>query len=236
MKQLLRLALLALLIPPALAGGSEPRPDDLAAGTLAPAVRHSAPSETTEPGSNASLSPSLMIGLFIGSALFSLTLHVALRHHRRSVRQLDRVRKKQHLMTPAEREFHSILEPVVRPYGRISLKVRLADLFEIRPERGRQSAYHLISNQHIDFLVTEHGTSRILCGIELDDRSHQRPDRQKRDAFVNQLFASQDLPLVRIRCARRYDPEVLRETLAGIFGKAHAGLHQGRPSPQKRRP
>ena len=126
-------------------------------------------------------------------------------------------------MTPAERDFLSILESIAPPGCRILIKVRLADLFEVRPERGRQSAFNLISNKHLDFLVTEHGNSRILCGIEIDDRSQPLKDREKRDAFVNQLFASQQLPLVRIPCTRRYDPKVLRDALAGILGQAHTG-------------
>lgn len=219
MKQLLLpLALVALHIHPALAGESERRPEH-----PAPAARLSTASVATEPGSSASISPGLMAGLFVGSALFSLTLHLALRHHRRSVGQLERVRRKEHLMTPAEQEFFAVLEPLVRPYCRISIKVRLADLFEVRPERGRQAAFNLIANKHVDFILTGHETGRILCGIELDDRSQKRADRRKRDAFVDQLFASQDLPLLRIPYAKCQAAEALRETLAGIFGQAHIG-------------
>lgn len=223
-KQLhLRIALLALLIRPALAGGSELQPDDFAAGMLAPAVQLPAPSVATEPGSNVSLSPNLMVGLFVGSALFSLTLHLALRHHRRSIVQLDRVRRKEHLMTPAERDFLAVLEPLVRPVCRISIKARLADLFEIRPERGRRSAFHQVSNKHVDFLLTGHETNRILCGILLDDRSRRNPGHLGRDAFVDQLFASQQIPLFRVPCARRHDAEDLRDILALVLGKVHAG-------------
>ena len=180
MKQLLlRLALLALLIRPALAGEAEQQPDDVSAATTLPPERSiAAPAQlpaaavVTETPSSVALSPHLMAGLFVGSALFSLTLHLALRHHRRSVGQLDLVRKKLHLVTPAERDFLAVLEPLVRPACRISVKVRLADLFEIRPERGRQSSYNLISNQHIDFILTEHGTSRILFFLLMEIPGH----------------------------------------------------------------
>lgn len=221
MKQLVvRLALLALLIHPALAGGSELEPDAFAAVTPGPAVPLPAPPVSSEPGSNVSFSPNLIAGLFVGSALFSLTLHLALRHHRRSVGQLELVRRKVHLMSPAERDFLAVLEPVVRHVCQISIKVRLADLFEIRPERGRQSAYHLISNQHIGFILAERETGHILCGIQLVNLSRPEPGGLKRDTRVDQLFASQQIPLFRIPCARRYDPAALRETLAGILGQA----------------
>lgn len=218
MKQIVvRLALLALLIRPALAGNSDRQPDDFAAGTFASTV------VASEPGSNGSLSPNLMLGLFVGSVLLSLTLHLALRHHRRRVRQLERVRRKEHLMTPAERDFLAVLEPLVRPVCRISIRVRLADLFEIRPERGRQSAFYRISNKHIDFLLTAHDTNRILCGILLDDRSRRRPGSIGSDAFVDRLFASQQIPLVHVPGARCQDSEDLRDILAVVLGKVHAG-------------
>lgn len=214
---LLRLAILALLVRPALAGGSERQPDDSASGTPSATVT------ATEPGSDLALSPNLMSGLFVGSALFSLTLHLALRHHRRSVGQLDRVRRKEHLMTAAERDFLAVLEPLVRSVCHISIKVRLTDLFEIRPERGRQSAYHLVSNHHVGFILNAHETGQIVCGIELLVSSRQLPDGAKRAALVDHLFASQQIPLFRFPGTHRYAPEALRETLTGILGLAPAG-------------
>jgi hypothetical protein len=37
-----------------------------------------------------------------------------------------------------------------------------------------------------------------MLGIELDDLSHQRADRKERDMFVNRLFASTGVPLLRL--------------------------------------
>jgi len=119
-----------------------------------------------------------------------------------------------HLLTAAEQSFFAVLEPIVRPFCSISSKVRLADLFDVRQGRGWQSAFNKISNKHIDFVLTEPGTSRILCAIELDDSSHNRPDRSERDDFVNELFASQGLPLLRVPCAWTYYPPALRDELA----------------------
>jgi hypothetical protein len=48
-----------------------------------------------------------------------------------------------------------------------------------------------------------------LLGIELDDASHQRKDRQERDAFVDQVFAAAGLPLLHIKAARGYQPNEL---------------------------
>lgn len=37
-----------------------------------------------------------------------------------------------------------------------------------------------------------------MLGIELDDNSHQGVERNKRDMFVNGLFASTGIPLLRL--------------------------------------
>jgi hypothetical protein len=52
-----------------------------------------------------------------------------------------------------------------------------------------------------------------LLGIELDDSSHKRQERQERDEFVNQLFAAANLSLARIPAQLRYNTKQLEEML-----------------------
>lgn len=131
---------------------------------------------------------------------------------------IDLIRRKENLMTPAEQAFFAVLEPIVRSSCMVSSKVRLADLFDVRQERGQQAAFNKICSKHIDFVLTDPGSSRILCGIELDDSSHSRPDRIERDTFVNELFAASQLPLMRVPVAWTYYPQALRTELlkAGV--------------------
>jgi hypothetical protein len=56
-----------------------------------------------------------------------------------------------------------------------------------------------------------------LVGLELDDSSHQRADRQTRDAFVDQVFAAAELPLVRIAPQRDYNTRELEAQLSPYF-------------------
>ncbi len=131
---------------------------------------------------------------------------------------IDLMQRKDNLMTPAEQAFFAVLHPIVSSSCMISSKVRLADLFDVRQERGQQAAFNKICSKHIDFVLTDTGTSRILCAIELDDSSHNRPDRVERDNFVNELFAANHLPLMRVPVAWTYYPQALRAELikAGV--------------------
>lgn len=131
---------------------------------------------------------------------------------------IDLMQPKETLMTQAELAFFAVLHPIVNASCMISSKVRLADLFEVRQERGQQAAFNKISSKHIDFVLIESGSSRILCGIELDDSSHKRPDRMDRDDFVNELFATHGMPLLRVPVAWTYNVPGLRSELlkAGV--------------------
>lgn len=126
---------------------------------------------------------------------------------------LDLIQRCENLMTPAELAFFAVLEPLVHSSHRISSKVRLADLFNAAQGPGWQTAFNKISRKHIDFVVTDSATSRILCGIELDDSSHALPDRIERDRFVNEVFARNQLPLLRVPFSWTYYPDGLRAEL-----------------------
>jgi hypothetical protein len=64
---------------------------------------------------------------------------------------------------------------------------------------------------------------RGRAGIELDDALHQRLDRQERDAFVEEVFSTAKLPLIRVRAQRAYSVEQLRALLAPCLDGARPG-------------
>jgi hypothetical protein len=59
-----------------------------------------------------------------------------------------------------------------------------------------------------------------LIGIELDDKSHQRPDRQARDEFVDRVFAAAGLPIVHILARRTYAVMDITAQLASYLNGA----------------
>jgi hypothetical protein len=63
-----------------------------------------------------------------------------------------------------------------------------------------------------------------MLGIELDDDSHNRADRKRRDVFVNELFASTGIPLLRIHVTELHQMERLVVTLTQAWQKRSAGL------------
>src|SRR4051794_34817425 len=95
--------------------------------------------------------------------------------------------RREYLFSAAERSFFGVLEEVFARDYYILGKVRLADV--IKPRKGlsnsqRTSAQNRINSKHIDFALCDLGTRPIICVVELDDSSHERAARIKRDEFV----------------------------------------------------
>ena len=70
-----------------------------------------------------------------------------------------------------------------------------------------------IDCKHVDFLLCDAKTMKPIAGIELDDKSHQREDRKERDEFVEKVFQSARLPLVRFPAKFTYSTNELSAAL-----------------------
>jgi|JI10StandDraft_1071094.scaffolds.fasta_scaffold940295_2 hypothetical protein len=118
------------------------------------------------------------------------------------------------LLTLSEAKFHKYLEMVSQGRCRILIKPRLADVFQ--HEKGDLAGFNKISQKHVDFIICRNDDWTPMLAIELDDDSHQKRDRQNRDMFVNALFASTGIPLLRIdvREVDRIEPLVQNLTRA----------------------
>jgi predicted RNA-binding Zn-ribbon protein involved in translation (DUF1610 family) len=99
--------------------------------------------------------------------------------------------------------------------------VALGDLFYAKSnDTSKHRTYtNKIDRKHVDFLLCDPKTVRPILGIELDDKSHQRPDRQERDEFVQNVFSAAKLPLVRIPVKRAYTSTELNVLLQPYLGK-----------------
>jgi len=84
-------------------------------------------------------------------------------------------------------------------------KVRLADLVSCSATEWRTGYGGAISQKHVDFVLCEPDTTRFILAIELDDRTHDSEDGQRRDRFLNEVLASVGIRLLRVR-ARSYYP------------------------------
>ncbi|MFO0915305.1 MAG: DUF2726 domain-containing protein [Pirellulales bacterium] len=115
-------------------------------------------------------------------------------------------------ISAAELSFYHALKLAIRDQSTIFTKVNLADVFYAIGE-GSKSYRNRIAQKHVDFLLCEPKTLKPQCGVELDDKSHSRRDRQDRDHFVDAVFRAAGLPLVRIPATATYNPAELATQL-----------------------
>lgn len=122
-------------------------------------------------------------------------------------------------ISPAELNFFFNLKSVVGDSAQIFSKVKLSDLFYAKTgDFGMNRSYNnRIDRKHVDFLLCDPKSLKPILGIELDDKSHQRADRQERDNFVNHVFEAAKLPLMHVSVQRSYSQSELNSKLAAYL-------------------
>lgn len=119
------------------------------------------------------------------------------------------------ILTEAEARFFRSLEDAVEGDYLVCPQLPLWTFIETRSnDRGAAAALkNRINLKRVDFTLVDHRNFTVWKAIELDDRTHQRSDRQHRDAFVQDVLKQVGVPLVRIPGAKTYDPQTLRKQL-----------------------
>jgi hypothetical protein len=118
-------------------------------------------------------------------------------------------------LSAAEFSFYKVLDQAVGREYIICPKVGLDDIFFVTvKDRSKHSTYlNKINRKHVDYLLCDPMTMKPVCGIELDDLSHQRKDRMDRDIFVDQLFKDAGLSLVHVNNKNTYTIPQIQEII-----------------------
>ena len=122
------------------------------------------------------------------------------------------------LVTKSELKFYKSLSKAVQDDFQIFAMVRIADLLRVeKNNKHRRKWLNKILAKHIDFVLCDPGSLKPLVCIELDDISHQRPERVERDKFVNRAFKSAQLPLLRISTQPEYRSREIRQLIESVL-------------------
>jgi hypothetical protein len=126
-----------------------------------------------------------------------------------------RYKLKESLITPAEENFLKVLKEVVGDKYIIENQVQLSRI--VKPiDSGKNytnyTDFNKIKAKSVDFVLFDKYYKPYLC-IELDDRSHLRFDRVKRDLFVDEIMKSVNLRIIHIPVAYSYNIDDLRHKI-----------------------
>ena len=108
--------------------------------------------------------------------------------------------ERRELLTSGELPFYALLKPVCDRHGwQLLIKMRLADIVAV--ESGTpdyMSYFNRIKAKHTDFILCDPEDLDVLAGVELDDPSHERPERIERDEFVDRVYQAAGIPLIHV--------------------------------------
>ena len=118
-------------------------------------------------------------------------------------------------MTETERKFISYLKPFADKENLIILpQIPLQAIFK-NIDKKDISSFNKIKSKTIDFAIVDNNYNYKLF-IELDDYTHNRTDRIKRDIFVNNLFNIYNLKLKRIKVQNYYNLDELESIIKEV--------------------
>ena len=128
-------------------------------------------------------------------------------------------RKREFLFTKSEKAFFDVLNPIFMDYNYyVFAKVRIADLLYV-PKNSKNSMgfFNKIACKHVDFVICDKDEIIPVLAIELDDSSHNRPDRIERDIFVDKAFRTAKFPILHIPVQKKYDSEELKRIIFSLI-------------------
>lgn len=118
-------------------------------------------------------------------------------------------------MTETEQKFINYLKVFTDKYNLIILpQIQLQSIFKTIDKKDI-SNFNKIKSKSVDFAIVDNKYNYKLF-IELDDYTHNRQDRIKRDVFVNNLFRTYNLKLKRIKVQNNYNLEELENIIKEV--------------------
>lgn len=126
-------------------------------------------------------------------------------------------RTRQTLLSQGEAAFFGPLCDAVAGRFHVMCKVRLADVITCSDANWRRGFGAAISQKHLDFVLCEPATMRFVLAIELDDKSHERPERRRRDSFVNIALYRSRVGFIRFEAKAHYSAESIRRRIDGVL-------------------
>ena len=117
-------------------------------------------------------------------------------------------------LTKAEHEFYDALVQAVGQDYIIFAQVHLPTLLDEKVVgQNWKAAFRHVSQKSVDFVLCDKAYISPKLAIELDDKSHDRPDRQDRDIEVERILKGAGIPLLRIQNHGTFNPQDLAQKI-----------------------
>ncbi|MBI2098498.1 MAG: DUF2726 domain-containing protein [Candidatus Wildermuthbacteria bacterium] len=122
--------------------------------------------------------------------------------------------RKEFFMSRAEHKCYDALVAAVGDKYYIFPQAHLPSIVEnrVKGQSWRGARSH-IDRKSVDYVLCDKEYIAPKLAIELDDRSHERPDRKERDEEVERVLQEAGLPLLRLENPGYFNPRELAEKI-----------------------
>ncbi len=159
----------------------------------------------------------LVVALFLFLALV-LVVRIKSNPSQRVSKPVYKYYSKRHIMTKREGKFFETLCNIFDDKCYIVPQVHLSSLLDHRVKsQNWKSAFYHINGKSVDYVLLKRRDLSVLCAVELDDATHDSNDRISRDAEIERIFNSANIPLVRLRSPERMTKQDIVDTFANII-------------------
>jgi very-short-patch-repair endonuclease len=156
----------------------------------------------------------ILAGIVIALVIVLTVLKAVVERTEEHEKPKYRYTRKQFFLTRAEHEFYDALIAAVGEKYHVFAQVHLPTILDnkVKGQDWRAALAH-INRKSVDFVLCDKAYISPKLAIELDDKSHERPDRQERDKEVERILADAGVPLLRIENKGRFDPAELGQRI-----------------------
>ena len=122
--------------------------------------------------------------------------------------------KKRTFLTPNEREFKKVLHQYLPDNIEIHCNVRVQDLLEIEvvnkldPDKKNDRA---IMMWHVDYVLINKESYKIVLVVELDDNSHNDPSQKNKDDWKDRILKESKVRIKRVPDRQKNDPAIMND-------------------------
>ncbi|ULR31699.1 DUF2726 domain-containing protein [Dickeya fangzhongdai] len=112
------------------------------------------------------------------------------------------IKRKGYFLTRSESAFYHNLNKWFGEYCYIHCQVSLGQLIFVPNKSYDDESYRrfsaIVNNMALDYVLVSKKTNKVVCVIELDDETHQRPGRIERDNKLNKILALSKIGFLRV--------------------------------------
>ncbi|MFH1246478.1 MAG: DUF2726 domain-containing protein [Candidatus Liptonbacteria bacterium] len=128
-------------------------------------------------------------------------------------------KKRSFFLSRAEHECYDALVTAVGNQYYVFAQVHLPTLVDNKVVgQNWHAAFRHISEKSVDFVLCDKAYISPKLAIELDDKTHERPERMERDREVERILKDAGISLLRLENHGRFSPLALAEQIRDMMG------------------